>query len=287
MRALHENIQKVQNQQKQYVDQRRVEQSFEIGDMVFMMLQPYRQSSLRKKGSKKLKPCYYGPFRIIRRFNEVAYELDLPADSKVNNVFHVSLLKKALGQQIAPSSDLPPPDDEGKLILVPEVVIETKERHLRRILPKSMIESSKAPDETGTSWISKADIPRKFEIMRKSKDIHEIYIEDQEPPQSMEEDHTPEIQRKTRELVEDNNPNETLDPTDVPIDIVVNRKIPLSARKMIQEAEGFATPKGTFRESKRPHRFSIYAALMSEIIESKPTSVEEASSLQVWKDAMA
>lgn len=44
----------------------------------------------------------------------------------------------------------------------------------------------------------------------------------------------------------------------------------------MQEAEGFAAPKGTFRESKRPHKFSSYVALMSEIVESEPTSVEEA-----------
>lgn len=55
----------------------------------------------------------------------------------------------------------------------------------------------------------------------------------------------------------------------------------------MQEAEGFATPRGTFRESKRPHKFSSYVALMSQIIESEPSSVEEATSQQVWKDAMA
>jgi len=42
MRSLKENIQKAQNQQKQYADQQRIERSFKVGDMVYLMLQPYR-----------------------------------------------------------------------------------------------------------------------------------------------------------------------------------------------------------------------------------------------------
>lgn len=96
MQTFRENIQKTQNQQKQYVDQRRVGGSFEVGDMVYLMLQPYRQSTLRKSGVEKFRPRYYGPFKVVRRVGEVAYELDLPTDSRVHNVFHVSRLKKVL-----------------------------------------------------------------------------------------------------------------------------------------------------------------------------------------------
>jgi hypothetical protein len=42
----------------------------------------------------------------------------------------------------------------------------------------------------------------------------------------------------------------------------------------------------SFRESKRPHKFSIYVALMSKIIDSKPSTYEEVAKKQVWKDAM-
>lgn len=79
-----------------------------------------------------MKPWYYGPFRVFKRIGEVAYELDLLAESRVHNVFHVSHLKKALGHKVVPSTVLPPLDEEGKLILILEAIIDTRECRLRR-----------------------------------------------------------------------------------------------------------------------------------------------------------
>ena len=101
----------------------RVEHSLEVGDFVYLRLQPYRQSSLKKKGAKKLQPRFYGPYKIIRKVEEVAYELELPLESKIHNVFHVSNLKKVVGQQIVKSSELPPLDDEGQLVLIPKRIL--------------------------------------------------------------------------------------------------------------------------------------------------------------------
>ena len=45
----------------------------------------------------KLAPRYVGPFRILARRGEVAYQLELPESlSGVHDVFHVSQLKKCL-----------------------------------------------------------------------------------------------------------------------------------------------------------------------------------------------
>ena len=94
--------------------------------MVYLRLQPYRQSTLKEKGAKKLKPCFYGPYRVIRRVGQVAYELELPQGSKIYNIFHVSCLKKALGQQVTVTGELPTTDDEGHLVLQPEAIIDTR-----------------------------------------------------------------------------------------------------------------------------------------------------------------
>jgi hypothetical protein len=42
-----------------------------------------RPSSLKRSGVEKLKPRFYGPYRIIRRIAEVAYGLELPEGSKL------------------------------------------------------------------------------------------------------------------------------------------------------------------------------------------------------------
>ena len=47
LRALKDNMATAQNQQKLYVDRGRMERQFEVGDLVYLRLQPYRQSSLK------------------------------------------------------------------------------------------------------------------------------------------------------------------------------------------------------------------------------------------------
>nr|GFB29949.1 putative reverse transcriptase domain-containing protein [Tanacetum cinerariifolium] len=43
----------------------------------------------------KLNPRYVGPFKVLERFEGVAYKLDIPEElSRVHNTFHVSNLKK-------------------------------------------------------------------------------------------------------------------------------------------------------------------------------------------------
>jgi hypothetical protein len=67
----------------------------------------------------------------LKRVGEVAYELELPEGRKIHNVFHVSYLKKALGQHVVVYPELPPLDEEGKSVLFPEGIVDWIERRLR------------------------------------------------------------------------------------------------------------------------------------------------------------
>jgi hypothetical protein len=91
-----ESLKVAQSRQKSYADKRRRDLSFEIGDFVYLKVSPMRGTRrFRVKG--KLAPRYVGPFKIIDRKGEVAYQLDLlPQLSDIHDVFHISQLKKCL-----------------------------------------------------------------------------------------------------------------------------------------------------------------------------------------------
>jgi hypothetical protein len=105
---LKDHLQRAQNQQKLYADKHRVECTFEVGDLVYLRIQPYMQASIKKNGIEKPKRFFYGPYKVKRKVGAVAYELKLPQGSKIHNVFHVSCLKRALGQPIVANEGLPP-----------------------------------------------------------------------------------------------------------------------------------------------------------------------------------
>jgi hypothetical protein len=125
-------LQKAQSRIKIYVDKLRIERSFEIGDWVYLCLQPYRKKSVALCRNLKLAPRFFGPYQIIQNIGSVAYKLDLPPDSKIHLVFHVSYLKKKLGQQVLTFLTLQPVDRHGELRPEPEVILECRMQNIGR-----------------------------------------------------------------------------------------------------------------------------------------------------------
>ena len=74
-----------------------------------------------------------------------------------------------------------------------------------------------------------------------------------------------------------------MDSIDPPLSL---EKRPSWLRDTLEDAEGHMTPRGTFRESKKPSRYQGYLAAISTIVQSEPGSFEEVVKHLVWKDAM-
>jgi hypothetical protein len=108
---VRENLRVVQSRQKSYDCHRGRELSFELGDFVYLKVSPMR--GLRRfKVRGKLALRFIGPFKILMKRGEVAYQLELPPQlSDVHDVFHVSQLKKCLR---VPEEQLPMEDLDAK-----------------------------------------------------------------------------------------------------------------------------------------------------------------------------
>ncbi|WMV24036.1 hypothetical protein MTR67_017421, partial [Solanum verrucosum] len=73
--------------------------SMKKGIAEFIAKCPNCQQGVMRFGKKgKLSPRYIGPYRISKRIDNVAYELELPQElAAVHPVFHISMLKKCMG----------------------------------------------------------------------------------------------------------------------------------------------------------------------------------------------
>jgi hypothetical protein len=91
MQKLHDQIkkqlQKSINEYKCRVDEHRRKLQFEVGDQVISHL---RKERFPKGTYNKLKLKNIGPCKILRRFGENAYELELPEDVGISPIFNIA-----------------------------------------------------------------------------------------------------------------------------------------------------------------------------------------------------
>jgi hypothetical protein len=112
---------------KSYADSKRIDVHFEVGQKVLLST-----VNLNKHDQKrKLFPKFVGPSPVTRVVNDVAYAIELPANMKIHNVFHVSLLKPYVAGRGPP----PPPvpiEVNGELEYEVKYIIDHRVRNMKK-----------------------------------------------------------------------------------------------------------------------------------------------------------
>ena len=123
-----------------------------MGDLVYLRLQPYKQTSMHNKRLGKLAPRYYGPFKVLQKVGEVSYKLDLPFGSLIHPVFHVSNLKAKLGNQVVPRPTLPAVNADLVLTPEPMMILDRKSIKLRSRIVTQLLVQWQGESKDDATW---------------------------------------------------------------------------------------------------------------------------------------
>ena len=119
------------------------------------------------KKDNKLSPKYYGPYKVLKNIGTMAYKVELLDSLRVHPVLHVSCLKKVIGENLPIQTILPELDEEGKIILEPKAVMETRTRQLgNQSISEYLIKWKNLPTKDST-WEDENFIQKHPELLKR------------------------------------------------------------------------------------------------------------------------
>jgi hypothetical protein len=152
-----DSLEQAQQYRKLHYDRKHREVEFIVGPWVWLRLLHRPIASLQVQGRGKLGPRYFGPYQILQCVGTVAYRVQVPANARLHDVFHVGLLKPYHGD---PPEALPalPSTMHGRACLEPEKLL--KARVCRGI--HELLVQWKGAAAVEASWMPLADFQKTY-----------------------------------------------------------------------------------------------------------------------------
>ena len=123
---LKEHLARAQNKMKTYADKNRSLRQFQVGDSVYLKLQPYAQSSVANRPFPKLAFKFFGPYKVVEKVGQAAYKLALPPGAQIHPVFHVSQLKSSIPDFTPVFADVTAIPHLDTLEVIPELILDRR-----------------------------------------------------------------------------------------------------------------------------------------------------------------
>jgi len=135
---------------KQRDYQHHSEHYFEEGDQVFLLLEPYKQTSF-KEDHQKLAPKFYGPYDP-QAYCAGGLQISTFNHSKIHLVFHVSYLNKVVRSNCRVKVNLLELDEKSSIWLQPNPILDKWEHHLRQCTIHKVLVQWKDTHPKDATW---------------------------------------------------------------------------------------------------------------------------------------
>jgi hypothetical protein len=190
-------IKAAQDRQKAQADKKRTFAMYNTGDKVMLNTKNFK---FKCTGVRKLMPRWCGPFTIVEAVGLVAYRLDLPANLKMHNVFHISSLKQYHEDA---RTVLPPPPElvNDSLEYDVEAVMDHRTRKEGRKTVKDYLIKWKGYNPEHNTWEPEDNVQNCPELLRAYwEGINRVHSITPTPNTSKRRTHTTTASAKKRKL---------------------------------------------------------------------------------------
>ncbi|MCO5578933.1 hypothetical protein L7F22_032783 [Adiantum nelumboides] len=168
----------VQQKYQKQANKHRRHAEFNEGDLVLLYVASLRYKTV-KSVSPKLRPRFYGPLKIIKKNSIVSHKLELPPSwGKLHPTFHISWLKQYIqgDSHVRELSSYVPEIVDKHVILVPEMILDVRQKETRRKLLTEFLVKWMDLDESDSTWQTDEEMQQYPNLLQEFFDKWEIFL---------------------------------------------------------------------------------------------------------------